>query len=131
LLKTGGVIIVEVPNLDSVGFQIFKHRWQPLEIPTHLNHFTPATLQRVFETAGNVKILKTEFFSHRISPAALVLSLFPALSPRNTRKKYKGRYPLPRLGVYFLMQLLSYPLAAAGSLLGRGEIVRMFFWKTG
>ena len=131
LIKTGGLIIIEVPNLDSVGFKIFKRRWQPLEIPTHLNHFTPATLQRVFQSAGKVEILKTEFFSHRISPSALVLSVFPALSPRRTRKKYLGRYPLSGLGVYFMMQLLAYPLAVTGSFLGHGEIVRMYVRKTG
>ena len=131
LLKTGGLIIVEVPNLDSIGFQIFKRRWQPLEIPTHLNHFAPATLQKVFETAGKIQIIKTEFFSHRVSPAALVLSAFPSLSPRRTRKSFAGRYPLPRLGLYLFLQLLAYPFALAGSAMGRGEIVRMTIRKTG
>jgi SAM-dependent methyltransferase len=131
LLKLGGLIIIEVPNLESVGFQIFKRRWQPLEIPTHLNHFTPATLQKVFESAGKTQIVKTEFFSHRISPSALVLSAFSSLSPRRTRKKNNGRYPLPLLGIYLTLQLLAYPFALAGSLIGRGEIVRMTVRKSG
>jgi len=131
LLKIGGLIIIEVPNLDSVGFQIFKRRWQPLEIPTHLNHFTPATLQKIFEAAGKTQIVKTEFFSNRISPSALVLSAFSFLSPRRTRKRNKGRYPLPLLGIYLALQLLAYPLALAGSLIYRGEIVRMYVRKTG
>ena len=129
LLKTGGLIIIEVPNLDSVGFQIFKRRWQPLEIPTHLNHFTPVTLQKVLETAGRIQIVETEFFSHRISPSALVLSACSSLSPRRTRKRYTGRYPLPRLVFYFILQLLAYPFAMAGSCIGRGEIVRMYARK--
>lgn len=131
LIKTGGVIIIEVPNLDSFGFQVFKNRWQPLEIPTHLNHFTPITLKRLFQFAGKTKILKVEFFSHRISPSALVLSVFPSFSPRRTRKKHTGRYSLPRLGVYFMMQLLAYPWAATGALLDHGEIVRMTVRKAG
>jgi SAM-dependent methyltransferase len=130
LIKTGGLIITEVPNLDSIGFQIFKRRWQPLEMPTHLNHFTPATLQKIFETAGGTQIVKTEFFSHRISPSALVLSAFASLSPRRTRKKFNGRYPLRRLGIYLILQLLAYPLAIAGSLIHRGEIVRIYVRKT-
>ena len=131
LLKIGGLIIIEVPNIDSVGFRIFKRRWQPLEIPTHLNHFTPATLQKVFESAGKIQIVKTEFFSHRISPSAVVLSVLPSLSPRRARKKYKGRYPLPLLGLYLVLQLLAYPFALTGSLLGRGEIVRLYVRKSG
>jgi len=131
LLKTGGLIIIEVPNLDSVGFQIFKRRWQPLEIPTHLNHFTPITLQKVFESAGKIRIVKTEFFSHRISPSALVLSAFSSLAPRTTRKKFNGRYPLRLLCLYLILQLLAYPFALAGSLIRRGEIVRMYIRKSG
>jgi SAM-dependent methyltransferase len=131
LLKTDGLLIVEVPNLDSVGFRVFKRRWQPLEIPTHLNHFTPATLKKAFESAGMIQIVKTEFFSHRISPSALVLSAFASLSPRRTRKKYQGRYPLPRLGIYLILQMLAYPFALAGSLIDHGEIVRMTVRKSG
>lgn len=131
LVKTGGLIIAEVPNLDSIGFQIFRRRWQPLEIPTHLNHFTPATLRKIFEAAGRMQIVKTEFLSHRVSPSALALSAFPSLSPRRTRKKYAGRYPLGRLGLYLLLQLLAYPFAIAGAGAGRGEIVRMYARKTG
>jgi len=130
LLKIGGLIIIEVPNLDSIGFRIFKRKWQPLEIPTHLNHFTPATLQKVFESAGKIQIVKKEYFSHRISPSALVLSAFSSLSPRRTRKKYDGRYPLPLLGLYLILQSIAYPFALAGSLIGRGEIVRMTVRKS-
>ena len=131
LLKTGGLIIIEVPNLASLGYRIFKDHWQPLEIPTHLNHFTPSTLQKVIETAGKIQIVKTEFFSHRISPSALVLSLFPSLAPRIIRKKHNGRYPAVFLGSYLLMQLAAYPFALLGSLAGHGEIVRMYFRKAG
>lgn len=131
LLKIGGLMIVEVPNLDSFGFRIFKRKWQPLQIPTHLNHFTPGTLKKLFKLAGNTQIIKQEFFSHRISPSALVLSVFPSLSPRTTRKKYNGRYPLPILGLYFFLQLLAYPLAMLGCLKGHGEIVRVYLRKSG
>jgi len=131
LLKKGGKVIVEVPNLDAIGFWMFKRNWQPLEIPTHLNHFTPVTLQKVFESAGGTEVIKKEFFSHRISPSAFVLSGFPSFSPRRIRKKYKGRYPLSILGIYFILQLLVYPFALAGSFTRKGEIVRMFVRKSG
>jgi len=88
-------------------------------------------LQKIFEAAGKTQIVKTEFFSNRISPSALVLSAFSFLSPRRTRKRNKGRYPLPLLGIYLALQLLAYPLALAGSLIYRGEIVRMYVRKTG
>ena len=130
LLKTGGLMIVEVPNITSLGFRIFKKRWQPLEIPTHLNHFSPQTLRKLFAAAGRTKIIKEDFFSNRISPSAFVLSAFPGLTPKSIRLKYRGRYPLALSGIYFLLQLLAYPVAIAGSLTQNGEIVRMTVRKS-
>lgn len=131
LLKTGGLMIVEVPNIDSLGFRIFKSRWQPLELPTHLNHFTLHTLQLIFQTVGKTQILRNEFFSHRISPSAFVLSVFSALSPKNVRAKHKGRYPLPLKTIYLILQLIAYPIAILGTLTRNGEIVRIHVRKSG
>lgn len=131
LLKINGLMIVEVPNLRSLGFQMFKSRWQPLEIPTHLNHFTSNTLQKIFESVGKTQIVRTEYFAHRISPSALVLSAFSSLSPKKIRAKYSGRYPLPLMGLYSILQLLAYPLAVLSSLIHHGEIVRIYVRKSG
>jgi 2-polyprenyl-3-methyl-5-hydroxy-6-metoxy-1,4-benzoquinol methylase len=130
-LKAGGLMIVEVPNFDSLGSRIFRNRWQPLQIPTHMSHFTPETLHKLSQSVGQELIVKTEFFSHRISPSALVLSVFPSLSPKRIRKRYEGRFPLALGITYFIMQVLAYPFAIFGSLIRRGEIVRMYVRKTG
>jgi len=131
LLKVGGFMIVEVPNIDSLGFRIFKIRWQPLEIPTHLNHFTLHTLQLIFQSIEKTQIVKDEFFSHRISPSAFVLSAFSALAPKKVRAKHKGRYPLSLMVIYLILQLLVYPIAILGSLTKNGEIVRIYVRKSG
>lgn len=131
LLKPGGLLIVEVPNIDSIGFHVFKEKWQPLEIPTHVNHFTPETLQDLFRMVGKTKVLTTESFSHRVSPSALVLSLFPSFSPVKVRKTSDGRYPIPRMVAYLAMQMLAYPFAIMESWLGRGAVVRLVLRKIG
>ena len=131
LLKANGVMIVEVPNFDSLGSRIFRNRWQPLQIPTHISHFTPETLQMLSQGVGQDQIIKTEFFSHRISPSALVLSVFSSLSPKRIRKKYNGRFPLSIGVTYLILQILAYPIAIFGSLIRHGEIVRMYVRKSG
>jgi 2-polyprenyl-3-methyl-5-hydroxy-6-metoxy-1,4-benzoquinol methylase len=130
ILKTNGVMIVEVPNFDSLGSRIFRNRWQPLQIPTHISHFTPETLHKLSQSVGQDQIVKTEFFSHRISPSALVLSVFPSLSPKRIREKYKGRFPLTFGITYLILQLLAYPFAIFGSLIRHGEIVRIYVRKS-
>ena len=130
LLKANGVMIVEVPNFGSLGSRLFKTNWQPLQIPTHISHFTPKTLVGLARRVGQEQIIKTEFFSHRISPSALVLSMFPALAPKRIRNRCAGRYPIALGLLYFVLQLLAYPFAIFGSLVQRGEIVRLFIRKT-
>lgn len=131
LLKTGGVMVLEVPNIGSLGFRVFKNKWQPLEIPTHLNHFTPETLQRLFRIIGNAQVIHVKSFSHRVSPSALVLSLLPFFSPKRVRQANRGHYPLVLMITYLVLQILAYPFAMMESYLGRGAVVRMYVKKIG
>jgi 2-polyprenyl-3-methyl-5-hydroxy-6-metoxy-1,4-benzoquinol methylase len=54
VLKPGGLLIVEAPNYGSPLVTLFGRYWFPLEIPRHLYHFTPQTLQAMFSRAGLV-----------------------------------------------------------------------------
>jgi SAM-dependent methyltransferase len=52
LLEPGGQLIVGVPNIASLPFRWFRGDWFGLDLPRHLTHFTPVTLQRMLERAG-------------------------------------------------------------------------------
>jgi 2-polyprenyl-3-methyl-5-hydroxy-6-metoxy-1,4-benzoquinol methylase len=52
LLKPRGRMIVSVPNIDSLPFRWFGHAWFGLDLPRHLTHFAPWTLQFMLERAG-------------------------------------------------------------------------------
>lgn len=131
LLKTGGILVVEVPNIASCGFNIFKKKWYPLDLPIHLNHFNPSVMQRLCNMTGKTQIVKIDSFSHRHSPSSIVLSLFPSFSPPRVRRKNSGRYPLPLMLCYLILRLAAYPFALLGSLIKRGEIIRMYVRKNG
>ena len=122
-LKPGGIMIIELPNIDSLGFRIFRKKWQPLELPTHINHFSPKTLAKVIKINGRAKIIKQRYFSLRASPAALVLSIFPNLSPKYVRKFHRGRYPLSLKFIYFILQVLICPVSMSIAALNRGSIM--------
>ena len=130
LLKPGGIFIVEVPNIASLGYKIFKKRWYPLDIPVHLNHFNPAVMQTLFEKVGNLNIIKTAHFSNRHSASSLLLSLIPSFSPPRIRNRYSGRFPFALMILYLLLQIISTPFAIPGAMLRSGEIVRMYVRKT-
>ncbi len=44
LLKTGGTLIVSVPNISSAAFALFGRYWSGLDLPRHFYHFSPETL---------------------------------------------------------------------------------------
>jgi len=45
-------LVLSVPNMDCLGFYIFKDAWYALHLPHHLYHYTPKTLRLVLEQGG-------------------------------------------------------------------------------
>lgn len=52
LLRAGGRLYVETPNISSVGARLWGPLWFPLESPRHLWLFSPRTLRRLLEDTG-------------------------------------------------------------------------------
>lgn len=56
LLKPGGWLWLETPNLDALGHQRYRENWRGLEPPRHLVLFNRSSLLRTLEQAGFHKI---------------------------------------------------------------------------
>jgi 2-polyprenyl-3-methyl-5-hydroxy-6-metoxy-1,4-benzoquinol methylase len=52
VMKSGGYLWVETPNIDSVGYEIYGRCWRGLEPPRHLVMFSHASLRFSLERAG-------------------------------------------------------------------------------
>jgi 2-polyprenyl-3-methyl-5-hydroxy-6-metoxy-1,4-benzoquinol methylase len=52
VLRPGGILMLEMPNSDSLWASILGEYWFPLEIPRHLYHFTPPTLRAMLTKTG-------------------------------------------------------------------------------
>lgn len=52
LLRPGGRLLLEVPNLDSLQARLFGRYWMHLDVPRHRWNFTPAALRRLLQEAG-------------------------------------------------------------------------------
>ncbi len=50
--KPGAWLVLSVPNAGSFEFSIFKDKWYALQLPTHLHHFTPQTLENILQITG-------------------------------------------------------------------------------
>jgi 2-polyprenyl-3-methyl-5-hydroxy-6-metoxy-1,4-benzoquinol methylase len=51
-LREGGVLVLSTPNPSSWGHAIFRGDWNTLDVPRHLNLFSPAPIARMLEAAG-------------------------------------------------------------------------------
>ncbi|MFT4153765.1 class I SAM-dependent methyltransferase [Parafilimonas sp.] len=45
LLKPGGALIIAVPNYTSYDAAIYNNNWAAYDVPRHLYHFSPASMQ--------------------------------------------------------------------------------------
>ena len=57
LLRSGGVLYIEVPNFNSVGSEAFKGKWPGIDIAHHNYHFTKSSMKQMLER-NDLTILK-------------------------------------------------------------------------
>lgn len=52
ILKYGGLLIVDVPNIESIDAIMYGASWSALQVPTHLFHYNFDTLSALLSLAG-------------------------------------------------------------------------------
>lgn len=52
ILNEGGIVVVNIPNADSLERLVFGPRWTDLDVPRHVYNWTPTALDAIFETYG-------------------------------------------------------------------------------
>ncbi len=122
LLKTGGSLILQVPNAASVQARLFGARWYGFDVPRHLINFTPQSLTLLLTGAGFSCRLVNRF-SLRDNPAALASSLAVWMDPIGRRGREKRANAAVEGGLelcYFGLVLLALPPALIESWCGRG-----------
>ena len=117
-LAPGGLLIVEVPNAGGLGATLFGGAWSGLELPRHLSHFTPVTLERVIDKAGG----RIVWIWHRAKPRTYLWSLSALLRDRGWKRL--ARFTERRL-VYGVLKLGLEVLVPLARLARRGEAIRI------
>ncbi len=52
LLAENGTLLIAVPNSDSYDASFFRENWAAYDVPRHLHHFTPLTIEPLFRKHG-------------------------------------------------------------------------------
>ncbi len=136
ILKPGGLLVISVPNIESIQAKIFGRNWIHLDLPRHIYHFSPHSLSRALQT-GDFTVLDLRHFSAEYGMSGVVLSLGAALTGKGPDFFNALRNGDKSFGVYgiLIFSLILAPFAAAFStaeaLLKRGGEVIVLARKSG
>lgn len=78
LLKSGGSLLIEQPNIESWQAKIFKDKWLHLDPPRHLNLMDPDALIKLMDQHG-FDHCTTHYFSIQFSPFGFQQSILNLL----------------------------------------------------
>ena len=117
-LAPGGLLIVEVPNAGGLGARLFGRAWSGLELPRHLSHFTPATLERAVRMAGG-RVIGCR---HQAKPRYYLWSWSNLLRDHGLDGLARFSECRPVYGVLKLVLEGTLPLVSWAA---RGEVIRI------
>lgn len=127
LLRPGGLVVIVVPNIASLGHLVFGRRWYHLQPGRHVYHFSPATLTRLLHLTG-FKVLKISHSYWRHNYYSWFCNFRFNYSPRFTTG-HPSTPSKPSLHLGF-GKLLAVILAASGAILGQitghGEVITVY-----
>jgi len=147
ILRPGGVLLVAVPNFQSFEAKLTRNHWFHLDVPRHLIHFTPRTLQRSLAQAG-LGLYRITYFAPEYDFFSFVQSALNQLGLRQNllydllrgRGAHSGRAPQRRrnqvqaaasLLLSLPLGLISLPAIALVTTLRRGATMTVYARKGG
>jgi 2-polyprenyl-3-methyl-5-hydroxy-6-metoxy-1,4-benzoquinol methylase len=129
ILRPKGAVILQVPNIESWQFKMFRAQWYGLDIPRHVIDYSKKSMLELMRDSGFLTV-RVRQFNLRDNAPALVSSLFPSLDPisRGVRQQKRNTRESPvmawfRHGVYLLFVVCAYPIAILESAFGCGATI--------
>lgn len=139
--KQNGLLIIEVPNIDSWQARLTKQNWFNLDVPRHVFHFNPESITRLLEEEG-FRITRLSHYSAVYSLYGWIQSLlnlttqrknilFDILNKKITPKNYAShgirKWELFTTALLVVpCVLISVPLTFAESISKRGGIITVY-----
>ena len=111
LLNDGGVLWLETPNIESMGYIFYKSNWRGLEPPRHIMLFNQVSLNQMLLKSGFASVAQKQ---HGLSGVYMGLAsekLLNILNPCNTRTSCVARK------IIMLLRIVSL------------ELIQMFYRK--
>lgn len=122
ILRPGGIVIGELPNIDCWDFKLFRRYWGGLHLPRHLSFWNPKTFRNLALVAGfsDAQVYPV------MQPAHWAISIQNLIVNTGLFQRWL-RYG--RLPCYSLAVLLSAPLSMLQNLSGKPSIIGFLLRK--
>ncbi len=128
-LADGGILVVEVPNIESYASRKRKFNWKCM-VSEHIFHFSPKTLSRVLENNGFkiISVRQSDYYSEIGVRECLrrIFGINPEKEPQIDRFKFKSEC-LEKAAIVtersFPKELARKTLLFLVKLLGREEFI--------
>lgn len=138
ILKNNGRLIIEIPNIGSPIAKLFKEKWFALDLPRHIYHFSPYSLDFILRKNGFLVVKKT-YFSLEQSIFSLLQSILNLFNSKNNLLFDSMKKKLNNLDFFlvvynwllagiFLFPCILFSLLI--SFTSKGDIIRFYCVKT-
>lgn len=140
ILKSEGVLVVEIPNIDSWQARYFKEDWLHLDPPRHLNFFKPHVLKQIMRENG-FEVIQEKYASPQFSPFGVQQSILNKFCKRREvlyehlkgNSEYVKDYSKANLFIQKLFHWITFPLFILTDMIAsafkKGGTVRLIFRK--
>ena len=81
ILKDGGFLAIQVPNINSWQLRIFKKNWAAVDVPRDLYYFNPDLLGGILKKE-RFSDFSVDYFNSWWHPPTFTISLFPWSAPQ-------------------------------------------------
>jgi SAM-dependent methyltransferase len=116
LLNGDGLLVVSVPNVDSLEFKLFGRWWFPLDPPRHFYHFDKHSLSGIFAQAG--------FRLQRVRTSIRAIFLMACLD-RLWKHRFRKDVPFRKV----IDRLIARPVSRIAGYLGYGTEITVYAVK--
>ncbi|MCL5733620.1 MAG: class I SAM-dependent methyltransferase [Patescibacteria group bacterium] len=103
ITKKGGLLALEVPNIASFSYAVFKKYWSGIATIGHVFYFSPKTLKDYVRRAG-FKIIKIRFTE---DPETFLFSLLRKLKIKESKVEIIARNPILNIIFWPGVELLN------------------------
>lgn len=100
IMKKESILIIDVPNIESLNYRIYGKFWFPLEVPRHLFHFSKQTVCNYLKK-NRFTVIQWKYRYPKFFDIASIKKIY----------KFGGFFLLVKSLLFSLFSIFLYPLA--------------------